>query len=370
MGKEKKIRIVLASVLKPVTDTRMSEKMAATLAKTGEFDVHVIGYSSNEENFSGVTNHPLPEFRRLSLKRMWMPWKILGMILSLKPRILVITTHELLFIATIAKLFMRCRIIYDIQENYFINIRHTNAFPTLIRPLLAYYVSVKELFLSVFIDHFILAEQSYAHELRFIAKRFTIIENRVRKSLVPPKKSRGDKNVVLLFSGTLDEQTGVFNAIELAVKLYTISPLIRLKIVGYCARQEVLFKIRNTVEPYPFIEMIGGDKLVPHTRILDEIGSADFGVISYELGPSTSGSVPTKLYEYLGARLPILLFAHDPWEQICNRFHAAVVIDRRIRDLKLTYRQMMNSSFYTVAPEGVYWEDECQKFLNVVSQAV
>lgn len=42
----KKRRIVLASILKPVDDTRMTEKLGATLAQVEGNEVYVIGYPS------------------------------------------------------------------------------------------------------------------------------------------------------------------------------------------------------------------------------------------------------------------------------------------------------------------------------------
>jgi glycosyltransferase involved in cell wall biosynthesis len=366
MGGATKRRILFASVLKPVNDTRMFEKMGLTLAATGEFEVIVAGFPGEAERYPGIATHSLPAFKRLSLKRLLMPWKILRLIFAVKPHVLVVATHELLLAGVVAKLFTRCALIYDIQENYMVNILYSDAFPAIIRPLLAYYVRLKESLLCTFADHFFLAERSYANELRFLRDRFTIIENKTRASAFALRRERQDQTIRLLFSGTLDEQTGVFNAIELAIKLHTISRYIRLIIAGYCPRQDVWFKIKNTVEPYAFIEVRGGDRLLPHSAIMNEIASADFGVVSYELTAATSGSIPTKLYEYLGARLPILLYAHKPWEELCKPCNAAIVIPRGPLAVREILDRMKHGSFYTATPEDVYWEPEGEKLVGIV----
>ena len=43
MADSKKSTVVIASVLKPVDDSRMYEKIGLTLAESGRYDVHVIG---------------------------------------------------------------------------------------------------------------------------------------------------------------------------------------------------------------------------------------------------------------------------------------------------------------------------------------
>ena len=46
MADSKKSTVVIASVLKPVDDSRMYEKIGLTLAGSGRYDVHVIGCDS------------------------------------------------------------------------------------------------------------------------------------------------------------------------------------------------------------------------------------------------------------------------------------------------------------------------------------
>jgi hypothetical protein len=73
LSDEIKKRVVLASVLKPVDDTRMLEKIGATLAYEG-FEVFIIGHaSSGAIDVPGITTIPLPQFNRVSFKRLLIP---------------------------------------------------------------------------------------------------------------------------------------------------------------------------------------------------------------------------------------------------------------------------------------------------------
>jgi hypothetical protein len=366
MAQEKKQRIVIASVLKPVDDTRMFEKIGMSLHSTGQYKIHILGYKGDSDPPPGLYFHAHERFARISFKRLLVPWKILNKIITIRPKLIIITTHELLWISMLAKMIVGSKVVYDVQENYFLNILYTDSFPRLLRPSIAAYVRLKEVLFSPFIDHFLLAEKGYERELPFGRKKRTVIENKVRRPTreIVRNDQRGNS---LVFSGTLAETTGIFTAIELGVKLHDIDHSVTLTIIGYCPRQDTLYKIINTIEPYTFIKLIGGDKLVSHKDVLACVAKSDFGIIAYPPNVSTASSVPTKLYEYLGYRLPILLVNHKLWVEYCAAYNAAVVFESRLGDAASVYQAMKTKKFYTKLPEDVYWESEAVKLEEVVS---
>ncbi|MBT1696932.1 glycosyltransferase [Fulvivirgaceae bacterium PWU4] len=360
---EVKRKIVIASVLKPVNDTRMAEKIGQSLATEG-YDVHVIGFPATTHT-PGLTSHPLPRFNRLSLQRLLMPWKILHIVLSLRPALLIITTHELLLPAVILKLLRGIRIVYDVQENYYRNILYLPAFPRVLRPLIALYVRMKEYITAPAVDHFFLAEQGYAKELSFPGKRFTVLENKVK---LPETRPTAERNPwQLLFSGTLAETTGVFHAIDIAVGLHRLEPRITLLLIGYCARPQELSRIRNVIAPYPFIRLTGGDTLVPHPAILSAIQGSGAGIIAYPYNESTRNSTPTKLFEYLGLKLPIILINHQPWIDRCAPYAAACVFDSAHIDAENLLSALKNQHFYFQEPANVRWADEEPRLMQAIS---
>jgi hypothetical protein len=293
--------------------------------------------------------------------------------LRLKPDAFIFATHELLYLALFLKLFTKCRIIYDVQENYYWNILYTPAFPLLIKPFVALYVRGKETLTARYVDHFFLAERGYGQELKFPGNNFTILENKVRVAVEERRKppSVGSNNTInLIFSGTLAETTGVFTAIDLAVKLHVIDERFRLTIIGFCAQHKVLEKITLLITPRPFIELIAHDSPLPHSEIFRHIRKSNFGLITYQINPSTMNSIPTKLYEYLGFKLPIVLVNHKPWVDFCYPYKAAIVFEPGHFDTGQLYRDMMHKTFYTAEPALVYWETEEPKLLKVVNQVL
>jgi len=360
----KKTRIVIASLLKPVDDTRMFEKLGQTLAE--EAEVFIIGYPSQASlNYPTITFLSLLPFSRLSFQRAIAPLKIFQMVSKIRPNTFIITTHELLWIGVLSRILFSCHLIYDVQENYSRNIFYTNAFPKLIRPFIAVYVRLKEWLTSPFVNHFLLAERGYEKELRFPGSKKTIIENKTKKQAIIVEKKKTE-DIHLIFTGTLSETTGVFTAIELAHQLHSVDPSIRLSLIGYCLHPPTLAKIRNAIINKDFIELIGGDRLIPHLEIIQYIQSAHFGIISYEVNPSIINSIPTKLYEYLGYQLPILMIDHQPWIELAKPYQAAISFSLSSARPETLLSQMKNQTFYTSDPQNVFWESEAAKLKKVV----
>lgn len=369
MQEIKKRRIVIASVLKPVDDTRMFEKLGRSLAGTQKFEVFIIGFPSRSAvpKEEGITLLPLPFFSRLSLMRVLVPFKILRKCIQVKPDVVIVNSHELLIVGIVNRIFFGSRIIYDIRENYYRNILLTDAFPKVLRLPLALFVRLKERFFSPFFHHLFLAEKGYLNELTFVKNKSTVLENKVR---VPPSFQRAPKpgRIRLVFTGTLAESTGVFQAIELAEQLHQKNEAIELMIVGYCAQPDTYLRLVQVIKNQPFIHLKGGQELVPHSQIFEAISEADFGIVYYPPSPHTANSIPTKLYEYLGCRLPILLQDYQPWVELCKPYQAAIKVNFSQPDLANILRSMKEVQFYHQAPAGVTWSDEEPKLLEVVEK--
>lgn len=471
MQEIKKRRIVLASVLKPVDDTRMYGKLAASVAST--FETHVIGYPSRSEtqhtspfpadnaritetisspnetiprvssplgtpgtsgdpvnattsidarrhalpvNKAFIRQHALPHIRRLGIGRLLTPFRILRKVLRLRPAVLIVCTPELLPIAMLARIGCRCRVIYDVQENYWQNIWYGQTWKAMAKPFVAFFIRLVEHSTAPFVSHFFVAEECYAKELSFVGKRFTVLENKVIQSAVKTARGasaiarEGHHNTVrkdptptlsvehrvesttdnitprrgsdryagspdtdtitLLFTGTLAETTGVFGAIALARALHAVDSRIRLLIAGYAAQSGVQQQLRNVAGASGFIRLVGIERLVPHKEIMECLASADFAIISYPKNRSTWNARPTKLFEYLASRIPILLIDNPRWVGYCTSYSAAVVYSADAIDAPRIHAEMLSRTFYTAVPTDIYWVSEEAKLLETVSKYI
>lgn len=363
----KKRRIVLASILKPVDDTRMFDKMGTSLAQSGEYEAFIVGYpSSLSASAPGIQFISLSPFKRLSFRRWKAKWQVFRRVWSLKPSILIFSTHELLFPAVLLKILINTRIVYDVRENYYRNILLSGSFPRMIGWPLALLVRFQEKLLAPSVDHFFLAEKAYEREFKFHRRGWTVIENKAQVSRRPRHNDsvKIPGAIRLLFSGTLAESTGVFRAITLAKELHDLEPSITLTIIGYAALKADRKRIHQEINSCQFIDLIGGDTLVPHLNILESIQNSDFGIMAYPLSNHSSNSHPTKLFEYLDAQLPIILERHWPWTKEYEQYEPFVFINFSKPDYTTLLRELETKKFYLKAPDEISWKSEETKLLK------
>lgn len=372
-----KIRILLVSLLKPIDDTRMYGKLGRTLSSLPGAEIHVCGYKTPPPaGPPGFFFHPLFRFRRLSPARLLAPARYLRLLFRLRPSLVLVCTHELLLPSVLYKLVTGSRLIYDVQENYALNIRTQPVYPPVVRPLLAGLVRLTERSSAPFVDHFLLAERSYARELPFLGRGYTVVENKLASAPEGKKKRDvrvqvGPGPVRLLYSGTISRLNGVFEVVRLCRQLREVHPGVELRIIGYCPQPDVLTELRQAIAGKPYITLTGGDWLVPHPDILAAIGQSDIGLLPYRPHPSTFSCVPTKLFEYMGHALPLLLQQNPAWEPLVNRHQAGLFLDFVNPDPVALFGKIEKAIFYPAgSPAEVFWESEAPKVLRVVKEVL
>lgn len=361
----KKTKIVIASVLKPADDVRAFEKFGLTLSQAG-YEVYLIGMPATTNSTPpNVRFMELVPFHRLHWKRLLVALKVLKILSKVKPEVLIVNTHELLTVAFLNRIFFGVKIVYDIQENYYRNIRWTRTFHPLLRVPLALWVRLKERLLVPFFHGVIAAEKCYLDELTFLPSTTVVIEN---KSLLPKgfvRRAISDK-LLLAFTGTLGESTGIYEAIELADKLYKKRADMELHVIGSCAQPAVLAEIMSRCSGKSYIKLEAGKMQVGHSRIMDLIEKANFGIVSYPASPHTASRIPTKLFEYLSARLPILIENNPSWTELTDPLSAAILVDFRNPDTDDLLKEMGSRKFYTGPVDGFLWKSEEKRLVGVI----
>lgn len=370
-----KTKVVIASVLKPIDDTRMYEKFGLSMAKTSKYDVNIIGFASkNIKAHDSITFHSLGSFPRMSWTRLFAPFKIFRLYTKVKPKLLIVNTHEILLVTVLYRILFGARIVYDVRENYVKNILYTDVFPMPARPVLAAWVRFKEWISRPFFHRFILAEQVYQRQLPFVPKTAVVIENKYKPvdSSPPSEQSPRPDTIDLIYSGTISGSNGVFEAIEITERLHGLDSTIRLKIVGHCALKSDLLKLHETIQDKDFIELLGGDYLVPHSTIVQEIAHADFGfVLKKPNNGINDDKLLTRLFEYTSNRLPIIMLDNPTWISFCNNFNAAISIDPKNYDPKSLYEQMKAGEFYNTGDTKISdWETEEPKLLALTGAVI
>lgn len=368
-------RILLASLLKPVNDTRMFEKLGYSLCKLPNTQVHIAGFAAPvpADLPANMHLHPVFSFRRLSMGRIEAQLRYLRLLKSIKPDLIIVCTHELLLPTWRYSRKYKTLLVYDVQENYSLNLTAQDTYNPILKRILAWGIRRIEKLTADGIAHFLLAERSYAQELPFIDARYTILENKYKPA--PNYKPRpapvgiNPESIKLLYTGTISGIYGIFEAIRFAEEFFRINNHVTLTIIGYCAHEPTLQRLKKVISGKPYITLIGGNRLVPHPEILQAIATHDLGLLPYQPNPSTFHCIPTKLYEYMAYNLPVLIQQNPLWEEIVTENNAGLSINFNKINLTSLLQTLYNRTFYSSATlENVFWESEEAKLLPLISE--
>ncbi|RDV13923.1 glycosyltransferase [Pontibacter diazotrophicus] len=366
-------RILIASLLKPINDTRMYEKLAVSLSKLSGVQVHVCGYKAPvpPDAPATVAFHPLFHFNRLSLGRVKAQVFYYQLLQELQPDLIIACTHELLLASHLYCRQHSCKLVYDVQENYALNIKAQDNYPPLLKQGMALGLRSIEKSLASQIAHFMVAERSYVEELPFLGSKYTVIENKYQPAAgyTPPATPvvLQHEPLRLLYSGTIGRVYGIFEAIALAEQLHQLEPQTTLTIIGYCADKATYQEVLRQLQHKPYISLIGGDRLVPHQQIIAAIEESNLGLLPYQPNESTFRCIPTKLYEYTAHALPMVVQHNPLWHAFLQQHQAGVSIDYMRTAPSQLLQEIRNLQFYKPGvPAGVFWESEETKLLQLI----
>lgn len=362
------ISVVIASLLKPVDDTRMFEKLGLSLAQTNKYEINIIGFSIKKNIFrTNVNSFPVFQFRRMGLARIIQPFKYLNLLVKVKPKIIIVNSADFLLVTLFYSFFTRSIFIYDIQENYYRNIRYNSGLFFPLNHILAFLIRCIEYVIHPFVHHYLVAENGYFMEMPYIRKKGVLIRNLYADIFsTPTQVIKTNSKFRILYSGTIAKAYGIFKIIQFIISFHNLYSEIEFTIIGHCAHRLTLEKLNAIITDKPYIKIVGGNELVPHEKIVEAIRDADFGILNYELNPAIINCFPTKIYEYMGNRLPFLIQKHAPWSDFCLQHEAAIAVDFETPDYKLLFQSMKNNKFYTTGiPNEIFWKKDEQKLLDL-----
>ncbi|GAB3825874.1 glycosyltransferase [Hymenobacter jeollabukensis] len=373
-------------MLKPTDDTRMYEKFGRTLAAAGYLPI-IAGRGAGPTPIvtaEGIIQVELFHGHRLGFSRLLAQWEYWRLLRKMKPELVIVHAPELLPLTLLWHRRTGRPFLYDVRENYALNIRTQQVYQGGIKRLLARAVTWVEARAARRAAAVLLAERSYADELPWLpAGRTVVLENKYAPPSAeqPHSYSRAPLNLSttaeplrLLYSGTISALNGVFDAIELARQLRAVWPGLTLTVIGYCQQPAELAQLRQlAAEHSAWLRLIGGAEPVPHAAIVAEIGWHHLGLLPYREHPSSWRCLPTKLYEYLASGLPVLIPPNPLWAAEVQRHEAGLVVDFRQPqlDAPALARQLSGRRFYPQGPvAAARWDSEAPRLLAAVRAAV
>lgn len=370
-------KAAFVAVLKPADDIRLFQKIAKTFWENG-FEVFSFGSQSILESKnigSHIHFYPIFTFSRNSFRRLWAGFLILKYLWKIKPQILVCGAIELLPFCVLYKFFQKLfgrklHLIYDVQENYFLNILHTQTYETwrVFRKILAYSIRFAERLCATQVDTFFLAENCYQLELSFVKKRCLVLENKVLKINFQEKII---SNPIFLLSGTIAPEYGLWEAIDFVERIHFLVPQSVLKIVGRCSRKEILNKLTSLQETKSFLQLEISEKALDYEILQKNFAESTFWLMPYQVNLAYRNRIPTKFYEAMAWQKWIIVQKNPVWESFFKEYAYPYVIWIDFRKLQtwqevFDFSKFQQKTFY-YNPQ-IFWDSEKEKLQDFIQK--
>lgn len=373
---ERKIVVLIASILKPVNDVRSFEKIGQSMAQSNKYAVNIIGFKSkNSTSYKNISFHPLTPFSRISIGRFMAHFKTMAIAFKVKPQLFIVNTPELLWVSLIIKILFGSKIIYDIQENYQKNILHSGVYPRYIRKLVSWLVGLVEKASKYWVSAYFLAEKIYKNQLTFINNKPNVtLENKAHKTLLNNNLTQvtfsQNQPLKLVYTGTIGHGYGTLSSVKFFKNLLSLNTQHHLTIIGYAANAQYLQLVKHQIAETPNITLITDVGPVPHEEIIAHLNQADLLLLPYESTKNIEGRIPTKMYEALALKKPMICSNNTVLNDFMEHYKAGITIDFETSDIHKALQELYSKQFYSTSidPTSITWQGEEQKLLEFLDQ--
>ncbi len=336
-------KILQLSVLDAVLHPRMYYKYALSFAEMGH-QVKVIGEKkhnifSPEKNIEILALPPIAPSAFARLRRQGHLWRIAW---ADKPDILMIHAIELTFFAFLyKKIRPHTYVIYDVFEDYEKNLFYNPLLANWKKKMLKIILRPLERFFAQYFDAVCYAENCYDNILNIPdEKKYVFLNKFSPKILKEPKKISLPAEPYMLYTGTLEENWGVLQTIEIWIGFNQIRPL-HLVMAGFTYDSKMLAHIEQKVAESGLkhlFTLYGGNEYVSYADITYLIQNSQFGTGLYLPTPSIVGKIPTKFFEYMYLGKPLLFTSEPYWNELNERWKFGISVGENISYSELLFQ--------------------------------
>ena len=349
------MRIAIVSTLRPYNEVRIYQRQAVQWAGVGE-DVHMVARACVGQpppQVRNITVHELGTKWRGLLGRLRLGWQAWRMVRQLRPD--VVNYHDpewhvfafLVHISGIA-------VVYDVRENHPFLVEHYNRF--WLKPLSklgAYVYGVLERWFLRKIS-LVFVTEGLAQCYQPLARPFCVAMNFAAAANIKPTGPSQDP--ILLTGGSLNEDRGIFDLIEIMDEVRQQVPGVKLLLCGKFQGEELKMRIEHTIRAKGLDSVVEIVPYMPHAEYISTIlPRVRLGLCFYRPNEQIDVTFPVRLGEYWAAALPSIssrmpdveaIWRKDSFFEVCDFEDRAGLVDliaKYLRDFELSRTRGVNA---------------------------
>jgi len=378
----KRLRILLVSVLDRADHPRIAAKEAKTLSSAYDCTICAAGLSNDIKKIDGIDYLLLPPVSVRSFRRILRVFELIRIIRQQKPDVLHLHSIELLLPVGLFCSRPSMLVFYDRHEDYSRNIRYGNHIHPWFRKPLSWLVNLHERAMAKKLHGIIYAESSFQGRLPVPEAKTVVVRNTYQGNRQPdakPISSSQNDIPILLYSGTIAEEWGALRCIEFW-KFWCLKSKAILQFVGPCfsprLKEEIWRKVRNSPFPEAF-EWPGNGDRVSYQQIEQAISECSFGLALYQVTLARADRVPARFYEYMAWQKPLVFSNHPPWDAMNTRIGFGISmpdqepLSEEVERVREAFLQGFPTCFQNPLPaKNWHWSTDGQALMRFYEQQI
>lgn len=300
-------RVAIVTSIHPDYDGRIW-RHAKSLAAAG-VEVHLIcpWNISSGSTVDGVHIIPFRRIRSRSFRIFLVPYRIMPLLVRIMRNIELIHFHDIDLIPTMLFVRLFRPVIYDVHENYPDEMLVRHWIPRFFRRPLYWIVRIGQYLSALIIQNVVLVvpdqERDFPrrHIRKFILRNYGSID-----LLAQVERGYSERPHKVVFIGSQYPENGTLLILEIAEALRTLNVKTQIlcsdRFSNKTLRDTFLHQIRSqNLEGY--IALVPN---VPPNEIMSVLNMARIGLLANLRVPKQIKALPTKLFEYMAASLPVV----------------------------------------------------------------
>jgi len=324
-------KVCIITSVHSVSDPRIFYKQAQSLKKAGH-NVCIIAQNDKNEIIDGIQIIGLGK-PKTRLQRMFcLTNQMLKKALTTNADAYHIHDPELLPVLVIIKLLTKKFTVFDIHENIKEDIMTKEYLNSISRIIFAFAYTLIESFFLKFVDVIILAEDSYTKSYtniknKYIIRNYPLIKYEKNSRKINAINHNSDLYIISVV-GQIAKVRGAFEILN-AMKILIDRGFgnIRLNFIGLFETTSLRSELEDYIVKYELHSNIKFTNQIPHPMVAKILEESNLGLAILHPNPNFLESMPTKIFEYYLAGIPVIASNFQAWKRIVVDTDCGLVVD-------------------------------------------
>lgn len=301
------MRLTYVTSIHPDWDVRIW-KMARTVAALGHQVNLVCPWGVEDSEVDGVMLRPFPRV----MSRAKRLWEVRSRIQPVLRRVAgdtdIFHFHDPDLLPVMARWNRRVPVVYDVHENYPLEVQHRDFIPRPLRGLAGWTVQQLESHYAKRCSGIVCVVPFQMDRFRSLGKPLCEVRNYASRDLLETASpdDYDQRLPVIGFTGAHYEANGSLVVLEAAARVREVFPEVKFLIGDRFASERFREQFESRLSEHALEETVQMEPNVPSPEIMTKLNRFKVAVSPYMDTPKLRRAIPTKIFEYMAASVPVI----------------------------------------------------------------